>query len=69
MDWWERRRRTLRRQFLSSAMTTLLTSSLLLNGIREHQSVELILGAVGVLLGPWVMFRTWQDIREHDTKV
>jgi predicted membrane protein len=69
MDGWQRRRRKLRRQFLACMMTTLLTSSLVLNGIRSHDWAELIVGVAGVLLGPWVMFRTWQDIRENDTKV
>jgi hypothetical protein len=69
MDWWEERRRKLRRQLAANVTTTLLTTSMLVTGIRDHYLPATIIGVVGVLVGPWVTFSTWRDIREHNMKV
>src|SRR4051812_15887325 len=62
MGSWQKRRSRLRQQLAFSVLMTLLASALLLNGIRDHRDLGIVVGVFGVLVGPWGMVRNWRDL-------
>jgi hypothetical protein len=69
MDWWQKRQNTLRRQLVVNVVTMLFMSSLVESGVRDHHRVGLVIGVIGLLVGPWVTFRIWRELREHAERV
>ena len=68
VDWWERTRRRLRGKLVFALMFTLLASSLVQSGVRDHHPAGVVIGILGLVLGPWATFRRWKDLREHSTR-
>jgi len=69
MSSWQERRSKLVNLIIVNAVAAGFGISLVIIGIRDNDMVGVGIGVVLVLLSPWLMRRTYRDLKAHQHQV